>query len=89
MAGSFKTEFAPDGSGDWKIHLPVDADQHDVLALGPVIEGMRAFLAPTVNVVDLSSKTPSLRDASDPTVADPDAPIELRPTAGDIPDLTA
>jgi hypothetical protein len=49
MAGSsFKAEFDTDGSGNWTITLPADCDKHDVLALGPVIDGMKAFLAPTL-----------------------------------------
>lgn len=49
MAGSFKAQFDPaDGTGDWSINIPADADMHDVLALGPVIEGIKGYLAPTV-----------------------------------------
>lgn len=47
MTGKFEATFGDDG--DWRLHLPTDADKHDVLALGPVIDGLRAFAAPAVD----------------------------------------
>lgn len=47
MAGKYEAQFSADG--DWRLHLPTDADKHDVLALGPVIDGLRAFAAPVVD----------------------------------------
>lgn len=51
MSG-FNAKFQVDGSGNWEIGLPADADKHDVLALGPVISGMKQFLLPTVADAD-------------------------------------
>lgn len=48
MASKFNAEFASDGSGDWRIYLPANADKHDVLALGPVIDGLKTWLEPTI-----------------------------------------
>ena len=51
MAGNhhYRASFNPaDGSGNWSITVPPEADMHDVLALGPVIEGIKDYLAPTV-----------------------------------------
>lgn len=46
---AFKAQFNPAaGTGDWSITIPPEADMHDVLALGPVIEGVKDYLAPTV-----------------------------------------
>lgn len=48
MAG-YRASFDPtDGTGNWAITIPTGADKHDVLALGPVIDGIKDFLAPTV-----------------------------------------
>lgn len=53
MTGSFKAQFDPaDGTGDWSICIPAGADKHDVLALGPVIDGIKSFLLPTVDAPD-------------------------------------
>lgn len=46
---TFKAQFEVDGSGNWSITLPADNDKHDVLALGPVIDGIKAFLLPTTD----------------------------------------
>lgn len=50
----FKAELEVDGTGNWAIVLPINCDRHDVLALGPVIEGITAFLAPGIDTpIDL------------------------------------
>lgn len=48
----FKAQFEVDGTGNWSITLPADNDKYDVLALGPVIDGIKAFLLPTVQDAD-------------------------------------
>jgi len=45
---AYKSSFDGDGTGNWSITLPRDISEHDFLALEPVIEGIKAFLAPTV-----------------------------------------
>lgn len=45
----YKAQFEVDGTGNWSITLPADVDKHDVLALGPVIDGIKAFLLPTID----------------------------------------
>lgn len=53
MAGDFKIRMNPsDGAGSWSITIPPEADMHDVLALGPVIDGIKGYLQPTVDVGD-------------------------------------
>ncbi len=49
---TFKAQFEVDGTGNWSVTLPPDVDRYDVLALGPVIDGVKAFLLPTVDRPD-------------------------------------
>jgi len=44
----FKATFDTSGTGDWEIQLPPDLDEHDFEALRPVVQGIKAFLQPTV-----------------------------------------
>lgn len=46
---TFHASFDGDGSGNWSITLPADIDEHDFKALGPVIDGMKKFLKPTLD----------------------------------------
>lgn len=50
MTGSnYKATFDTSGSGNWEITLPADIDMHDFMALGPVVQGIKEFLAPTID----------------------------------------
>lgn len=45
----WRASCSTDGSGDWQVTLPADASFEDLEALAPVIDEIRAFLAPTVD----------------------------------------
>jgi hypothetical protein len=44
----YVARFATDGSGDWTIQLAANCDAWDLQALGPVVDAVKAFVAPTI-----------------------------------------
>lgn len=47
--GRYTIVMDTDGSGNWRVNLPADCTWEDMVALGPVIDEVRAFVEPTVH----------------------------------------
>lgn len=45
----YTATFTDDGSGEWSITIPPEATQWDVVALTPVIKGIKTFMKPGVD----------------------------------------